>query len=453
MGKVIQRMWRRSFFAALIVCLLLLLVAQGVFANSETGVPSSSDPTPHPILSDVRVRQAIAYCTDKDALIASVYPDLTPAERQSLIMDAFIAPFHWAYTPPNTKYDYNPALGRALLDQAGWILLAGEEYRRDQNGQLTISLTTTNSGFRLTFLTVFQNQMKACGIRLVLKPVSATWFYGNSTGLAKRDFELADFAWVGGEEPGGATLYACDQIPLPANNWGGQNYMGWCNSTASEAIKRAANETLPRNERKGYYATVIEEMAKDVPSLPLFLRWPIEQSSYTWEHIDLNLQTFSEWVVVQPSSEIGGSFTDFDGDSTGMTWFSDATEQATRITYTPLLDGPVASPGPHALKAFRIGASVDGVPAPDYILTTPMTITVSYKDMWVEAYKLRESSLRLYTVQDGIWQDASSSCPEEARYQSVDTATNQLTATICRLGEFTVRGTWRNRLFLPLTMR
>ena len=33
--------------------------------------------TPHPILSDIKVRQAIAHCINRDELIASVYPFLT----------------------------------------------------------------------------------------------------------------------------------------------------------------------------------------------------------------------------------------------------------------------------------------------------------------------------------------------------------------------------------------
>ena len=32
--------------------------------------------TPHPILSDIKVRQAIAHCINRDELIASVYPFL-----------------------------------------------------------------------------------------------------------------------------------------------------------------------------------------------------------------------------------------------------------------------------------------------------------------------------------------------------------------------------------------
>jgi ABC-type transport system substrate-binding protein len=76
---------------------------------------------------------------------------------------------------------------------------------------------------------------------------------------------------VGEADPGGVTLYACDRIPLPSNNWQGQNYMGWCNEAASNAIK-AANNTLDRDERIAQYAIVQQEFAKDLPSLPIFSR-------------------------------------------------------------------------------------------------------------------------------------------------------------------------------------
>src|SRR5690606_33491929 len=91
------------------------------------------------------------------------------------------------------------------------------------------------------------------------------------SGLQRRDFELGAYAWVGETDPGGQTLYACNQIPLPSNNWEGQNYMGWCNETASRAIL-AANNTLDREERIRQYAIFQREFTKDMVSLPLFIR-------------------------------------------------------------------------------------------------------------------------------------------------------------------------------------
>ena len=56
--------------------------------------------TPHPILSDIKVRQAIAHCINRDELIASVYPFLTDEQKAELRMDTNLPKTHWAYKRP-----------------------------------------------------------------------------------------------------------------------------------------------------------------------------------------------------------------------------------------------------------------------------------------------------------------------------------------------------------------
>jgi len=54
--------------------------------------------------------------------------------------------------------------------------------------------------------------------------------------------------------------------------------MGWCNETASNAIK-SANNTLDKEERIAQYAIVQQEFANDLPSLPLFNRTEVNASN------------------------------------------------------------------------------------------------------------------------------------------------------------------------------
>jgi len=227
--------------------------------------------TPHPILGDIRVRKAIGYCTDRASLIASVYPFV--ADPSTLLMDTNIPTDHWAHADGVEQYPYDPEKGAALLDEAGWTLASEDAaYRTNAAGdELALKFTTTTAQFRQTWAAVMEQNLAGCGIRMVRLHAPASWWFGDTTGLARRDFELGAFAWVGEADPGGVTLYACDQIPLPSNGWEGQNNMGWCNEVASEAIK-AANNTLDRDERIAQYAIFQQEFAKDMISLPLFNR-------------------------------------------------------------------------------------------------------------------------------------------------------------------------------------
>lgn len=225
-------------------------------------------------LEDVRVRKAIAYCTDKAALAQAGYPLLTAEQAENLVLNSFIrsdSPYY-AGDANLTIYPYNPLMGGALLDAAGWTLQPGFAYRTNANGdELALKFTTTTASFRQAWAAVFEQQMATCGIRVLRTHVPSSWWFGATTGLQRRDFEMGAFAWVGEADPGGRTLFACDQIPAPENYWSGQNYMGWCNQTASTQIYLAVN-SLIFADRQAAYKIVQQEYTADVPSIPLFNR-------------------------------------------------------------------------------------------------------------------------------------------------------------------------------------
>jgi ABC-type transport system substrate-binding protein len=228
---------------------------------------------PHPILGDLRVRQALAHCTNKADIAKAGYPLLTDEQAQALVMDTFIPKDHWAYAGDEnvTIYEYSPEKGAALLDEAGWTLPEGEAVRVKDGIPLAIKFATTNAAFRIAWSAVWEAQMAECGIQILRSHVPASWWFGDTTGLQVRDFELGAYAWVGQADPGGVTLWGCEMIPLPENNWQGQNYMGWCNEAASSGIKNA-NNTLDQEERKKWFTIVQQEYTKDVPAIPLFNR-------------------------------------------------------------------------------------------------------------------------------------------------------------------------------------
>lgn len=230
--------------------------------------------TPHPILSDLKVRQAMYHCTNKLDLVKAGYPLISDEDAAKLVMDTFIPKSHWAYAGEGAvqQYPFDPEKGAALLEEAGWKLPEGANVRQKDDGTvLALKFYTTTAAFRQAWAAVWEKQMAACGIQILRSHVPASWWFGDTTGLQVRDFEIGAFAWVGQADPGGQTLWACDQIPLPENNWQGQNYMGWCNPKADEAIKKA-NNTLIKEERIKWYKVVQEEYAKDVPAIPLFNR-------------------------------------------------------------------------------------------------------------------------------------------------------------------------------------
>ncbi|HWQ14279.1 MAG TPA: ABC transporter substrate-binding protein [Roseiflexaceae bacterium] len=297
-----------------------VVVEQTVVAEGPTAEPAAAAEaftTPHPILSDVRVRQAIAYCTNRPELIKSVYGFLNEEQQQKLLMDANLPQGHWALAPRETLtvYDFDPAKGNALLDEAGWTQSEPGAVRTNAEGMpLSLEFTTTNAGFRVTWATVLEQQLlENCGIQIIRKHAPASWWFGDTTGLARRDFEIGAFAWVGEADPTAYTLYACNQIPTPQNGWEGQNYMGWCNETASKAIL-AGDNSLDREERKKQYAIFQQEFTKDMVSLPLFNRLEGLAANKNLQNFKPNSTEYvtanaHEWVMADGSDSIVMGFT------------------------------------------------------------------------------------------------------------------------------------------------
>jgi peptide/nickel transport system substrate-binding protein len=247
-----------------------------VIQTQVVEVAAKAFTTPDPILSDLKVRQALDYCTNRLDLIKAVYPLLTEDQQKSLVMWTMIPRDSWAYAGDDnvTTYPFDAEKGKALLDEAGWKInpdVNPDVRTNDKNETLSLKFTTTNATFRQTWGAVWQKQMADCGVQIITQYVPASWWFGDTTGLARRDFQLGAYAWVGEPDPGGTTLWQCDQIPTPDNGWTGQNYMGWCNQAADTATKNA-NNTLVKDERIKWYAQLQQEYTKDVPAIPLFNR-------------------------------------------------------------------------------------------------------------------------------------------------------------------------------------
>ena len=67
-----------------------------------------------PVLKDVRVRQALAYAVDRDAIVTHLRRGLA---RPAL---GILPPMSWAFTPDVADYRFDPVKAAALLDEAGY---------------------------------------------------------------------------------------------------------------------------------------------------------------------------------------------------------------------------------------------------------------------------------------------------------------------------------------------
>jgi len=135
----------------------------------------------NPILKQLKVRQAIAYAINRQAIIDKVMV------HNTRIAGAILPPEHYTNTNNQlTPYAYNPALSKKLLIEAGIKL------------PLKLVYKTSTDAFRVRLATIMQAQMAEAGILLEIKSLDWGTFFAD---VKAGNFQLFGLTWVGIKTP------------------------------------------------------------------------------------------------------------------------------------------------------------------------------------------------------------------------------------------------------------
>ena len=218
----------------------------------------------HPALSDRRVRQALLFGLDREAISRSLFAGRQP------VADSLVNPLDPGFSAETPRYPHDPKRAAALLDEAGWRLRP-DGLRANADGQtLALELKTT-AGNRTRELVqqVIQSQWRKIGVDLRLKNEAARVLFGET--MRRRRFELAMYAWSSAPESVPRSTLHSSEIPTDANRFAGQNAPGFKNAEMDRLIDALEVELDP-DKRKAMWAELQRLYATELPSLPLYFR-------------------------------------------------------------------------------------------------------------------------------------------------------------------------------------
>ncbi len=218
----------------------------------------------NPILADKRVRQALLYGIDRQAISDQIFAGRDP------VADSFVPPLDRAYSPAAKHYAFDPAQARTLLEAAGWIVGSDGVRHNAAGSALTLELNTTaGNRTREMIEQVLQSQWRKLGIVVRLKNMPARVLLGGVVN--HRAFTMAMFAWVSSPENVPRNEIHSDQIPSAENNWSGGNYDGY-RSPESDRLVDAVEVELDQTKRFELWRQLQMLYAEDLPALPLYFR-------------------------------------------------------------------------------------------------------------------------------------------------------------------------------------
>jgi peptide/nickel transport system substrate-binding protein len=227
--------------------------------------------------SDVRTRQAFAYCINRQAIIDK------ELLGQSSIPGGYLPPNHPLFMKDLLPLPFDPEKGKALLDQAGWKNFSNDPSKPrvaamvltvNPGTPFIIDYITTEAPLRVEIAKLITANLADCGVQVNLKvePVNQVYQPGPAGALFGRNFDLAQFSWATGLVPP-CQLFESSQIPSAANNWLTVNLTGYSNPVYDAACQ-AARYTRPDNQDNYVknYQTVQSLFSADLPVIPLYFR-------------------------------------------------------------------------------------------------------------------------------------------------------------------------------------
>lgn len=205
---------------------------------------------------DPKVRQAIAYAVDRQAVTEAAKFDAATVNQTAIPEDSS---WYTDYAP----YERDPQKAKQLLSDAG-----------QQNLQMDL-MVTDEYPETVQAAQVIESQLGEVGIKVNIQVEDfATWLDRSGNG----NFEALFLGWLGNLDPFGYyhSQHTCD---------GSNNAHSYCDKETDRLLKQAANET-DDDERQSLYDQAVKNIVDDVSYLYFYnpdvvQAWSPDVSGYT----------------------------------------------------------------------------------------------------------------------------------------------------------------------------
>jgi peptide/nickel transport system substrate-binding protein len=216
----------------------------------------------HPVVGDLRVRQALRLALNRQELVDKVEHGI------GVVRDAAMPQTAPYYADLGTTA-YDPARANDLLDQAGWV--RGADGIRSKDGVKLALNVAARSGAPDTDaqLELVRNDWRQIGVDLTVQHYTAAQMFAPAAdgGVIYGDkWDVITFAWAADPFGDYSGLYGCKSMPPE-----GQNNVHWCNQAAQSAMDALFGH-YEQSQRNADVRAVMQAFVDDVPSIVSLLR-------------------------------------------------------------------------------------------------------------------------------------------------------------------------------------
>ena len=216
-----------------------------------------------PPVDDLRVRQAVAHALDIPLIVESIL------EGGATVATSVISPSVLGYADMNLqeRYPYNPERAIELLEEAGYTMGSDGIMMKDGEPLVLEILPATGRYLKdREVAEVIQEFLRQVGIVAELD----TFEWATTFPLSQEDplqYHAVTFAWLTTTTDADYTLYSNFRSDeLPPVSW---NKYRYSNPQVDEWLAQARS-SLDTDQRVELYGQVQEQLAVDLPSIPIY---------------------------------------------------------------------------------------------------------------------------------------------------------------------------------------
>ncbi len=198
-------------------------------------------------LDNAKLRQAIAYAVDREKIIKELL------SGQATIAYSILPAESWAYNA-GTKYSYDPAKAKQLLQESGY------------KGEPLKYKFSAGSAATSQYAQVIQNSLKEIGLNVEIETLEGNVLRQQ---MAQGQYQMNTGIWIGGNQD---PIFLKDLFStgaIPGETVKCCNRSRYSNEEVDELLEKAVNAT-DREQAKQYYSQVQEIVSRDVPMFPLW---------------------------------------------------------------------------------------------------------------------------------------------------------------------------------------
>lgn len=218
------------------------------FSDPDTEVDGqrSEMNTPHPILSDLAVRQAMQLGVNRELISENLYLGMEKEPAVANVLSGIPS-----MESPNTELVFDPEQARKILDEAGWVM--DGDVRKKDGKELSLRLYTTVNPIRQKIQAIVKANLDEIGFKIVLEQVDAAIFFDNAEGNDQNNSHfytdmnmftssvsapppvLYMIRWYAGEDR--------SEVAQMSNGWAGRNIQRYINDEYDAVYEAAMVES------------------------------------------------------------------------------------------------------------------------------------------------------------------------------------------------------------------